>query len=178
MLFSICLLAGEAGAQEVKMHRSQAGELDGSGWMLAASTEGRFSVRLPLKFNDFTTVEADPRAPGERTYTVGSRSSESIALSATRIVYRKGAASAREYFARFEAGRGLGVPPESITPRKVGELRAVDLVLRRSTNVAYQRVVLLDADLLLLIVESPPGHEATVQRLAPIFFESLQVDAR
>jgi hypothetical protein len=159
------------------MHREQAGEPGKSGWILAASTEGRFSVRLPLKFNDFTVIEV-PEAPAVRTHTVGTRSSERIAFVATRIVYRRGAAAAKDYFARFEKGQGQTAEPVSITPLQVGPLRAVDLVFRGPGAVNYQRIVLLDADLLMLSVESPSEHAAAAQQLAATFFESLQVDAK
>jgi hypothetical protein len=180
LFLSFALLAGTAAAQDnLKMHRKQAGEApDASGWMLAKSTEGRFSVRLPLKFNDFTLTERDPGAPAARTHVVGVRSSERIALTATRIVYRKGAASAKEYFARFEKGEGLGAKPESIKPLKLGQLRALDLVVKRGAEVSYQRVVLLDADLLLMVVEAPREHDPITQQIAPTFFASLQVDAK
>jgi hypothetical protein len=178
LLFSLCLMAGAAGAQEMKMHRKEAGTPDKSGWMLAKSTEGRFSVQLPLKFNDFTITEANPNTPAVRTYTVGARSSERIAVVATRIAYRKGAAAAREYFARFEKGQGLDAKAESVTPRRIGPLRAVDLVLKRPGGVVYERVVLLDADLLLMSVEAPRERDATAQQLAATFFDSLQVDAK
>ena len=167
-----------AAAQEMKMHRKQAGEPDASGWMLAASTEGRFSVSLPLKFNDFTVVEKDQSAPAVRTHTVGARSSEKITLQATRIEYRKGAAAAKEYFSRFEKGQAQASATESVTPRKVGALRAVDLALRKGSDVAYQRVVLLDKDLLMLTVDAPKEHEEIARQLAARFFDSLQVDAR
>ncbi len=178
LLLCLVLTAGEAAAQEMKMHRKQAGEPDKSGWMLAASTEGRFSVQLPLKFNDFTVVESNPSAPANRTHTVGARSSERIAVVATRIEYRKGAAAAKEYFSRFEKGEGLGAKPESVTPAKAGALRAVDLVLKRPADVLYQRVVLLEAGLLLMNVEAPREHDATAQQLAARFFDSLKVDAK
>jgi hypothetical protein len=177
LLFSFCLSAWAADGGEMKMHRKQAGEVDSTGWMLAASTQGRFSVRLPIKFNDFTVVEV-PEAPAARTYTVGARSSEQIAFVATRIVYRKQRASAQEYFARFEKGLGQAATPVSVTPRRIGALRAVDLVFRGPTAVNYQRVVLLDSDLLMLSVESPAEHQAAAQDLASRFFDSLQVDAK
>jgi hypothetical protein len=179
LLLSVSLLAGEAAAQDMKMHRKQAGEApDAAGWMLARSTEGRFSVRLPLKFNDFTVTESNPGAPAARTHVVGVRSSEKIALTATRIVYRKGAASAKEYFARFEKGEGFGAKPESIKPLKLGQLRAVDLVIKRGAEVSYQRAVLLDSDLLLMIVEAPREHEPIIQQIVPTFFASLQIDRK
>jgi hypothetical protein len=160
------------------MHRVQAGEPDASGWMVAASTEGGFSVRLPLKFNDFTLVESDPKAPTLRTFAVGAKSQEGIKLSATRIVYRKGAESAKHFFSRFEKGLDLGSTPERVKPYSIGERRAVDLVLKRKSDVSYQRAVLLESDLLLLIVESPRIHEATAQQVAAPFFDSLVVSVR
>jgi hypothetical protein len=54
----------------------------------------------------------------------------------------------------------------------------MDLVLKRPTDVIYQRVVLLDADLLLMSVEAPREHDATARELAATFFDSLQVDAK
>ncbi len=38
------------------VHRKDAGEPDSTGWCLARSTEGRFSVRLPTSFNDSTVT--------------------------------------------------------------------------------------------------------------------------
>jgi len=177
LLLPLSLLAGAAGAQEVKMHRKQAGKPDPSGWMLAASTEGRFSVRLPNRFNDFTTSEPYP-APAARTYVVGTKSSDGVAFVATRIVYRKGAEAAKQYFTGFEKGQGLGQVPERVAARRIGALRAVDLVLRRPAAVSYQRVVLLDSDLLILSVEFPPSQGPAVDPLAAKFFDSLQVDAK
>ena len=177
LLLCLALAAGAACAADIKMHRKQAGELDKSGWTLAASTEGRFSVRLPLKFNDFTVVDSDPNAAAARTFTVGARSSERIAFVATRIVYRKGAESAKLYYSRFEKGQDLPAKPDSITQRKVGSIPAVDVVLRKGDDLMYQRVVLLGADLLMLTVETPKEHQASVQQLVPVFFDSLQVEA-
>lgn len=162
----------------MKLHRVQAGEPDASGWMVATSTEGGFSVRLPLKFNDFTVAESDPKAPVLRTFTVGAKSQEGIKFSATRIVYRKGAEAAKSFFSRFAKGQDLGSTPERVTPRRIGERHAVDLVLRGPSHVSYQRIVMLEADLLLMIVESPLSHEATARHFVTPFFDSLVVRAK
>jgi hypothetical protein len=160
------------------MHRLQAGEPDASGWMVAASTGGRFSVRIPLKFNDFTVGESDPKVPVLRTFVVGSKSREGIKFTATRIIYRKGADAAREFFTRFEKGQGLAAPPARVTPRHVGGRRAVDLVLTNESDISYQRVVMLESDLLVMIVESPRPHDATAQQFVRPFFDSLVVNPR
>jgi hypothetical protein len=162
----------------MKMHRLQAGEPDASGWMVAASTEGGFSVRLPIKFNDFTIAESDPKAPALRTFVVGTKSQEGIKFSATRIVYRKGAESAKYFFSRIEKGKDLGLTPERITPHRIGERQAVDFMLSRASDVSYQRVVMLESDLLMMIVESPRSHDAIAREFAMPFFDSLVVVAR
>src|SRR5882757_400736 len=175
------VLAIPASAQTLppgmKMHRIQAGEADASGWILAESTEGGFSVRLPLKFNDFT-METDAKEPTLRIFVVGAKSQEGIKFTATRIVYRKGAESAKHFFSQFERGLGLGTKPERITPRKIGERPAVDFVLKRASDVAYQRALRLESDLLLMVVESPHSHDATAQQFVTPFFDSVVVSAR
>src|SRR5574341_320226 len=160
------------------MHRLNAGEPDASGWMPAASTEGNFSVKLPIKFNDFTIADSDPASVAHRIYTVGTKSTEGIKFTATRIAYRKGAKSAKYFFSQFEQGHNLGTKPERITPLRVGGRQAVDLVVKRAVDVAYQRVVLLEADLLQLIVESPRAHDELARQFVQPFFDSLTIAAR
>jgi hypothetical protein len=159
------------------MHRFQAGEPDTTGWMPATSTGGAFSVRLPLKFNDFTVDESDPNAAVLRTFVVGATSQERIKFIATRFVYRKGAESAQFFFARAEKGEGLS-GLERVTPRQVGARRAVDHVLKRPSDVAYQRTVLLDADLIMMIIEAPRNFDATAQQFVAPFFDSLKIIAK
>ncbi len=156
------------------MHRFQAGEPDASGWMLATSTEGAFSVRLPIKFNDFTIDESDPSAPTLRLFSVGAASQEKIKFVATRVVYRKGAESAQFFFARAEKGEGLPAL-EGVTPRRIGERRAVDQVLKRASDVSYHRIILLETDLLMMTIESPRSLDATTQQYVAPFFDSLTI---
>jgi len=169
---------GQAIPAGMTMHRVQAGEPDASGWMVAASTEGGFSVRLPLKFNDFTIAESDPMSPVLRTFVVGAKSREGIKFSAARIVYRKAAESAAYFFSRFEKGQDLGSEPERVTRLSVGNRQAIDVVLEKESDVSYQRVIKLGSDLLLMIVESPRSHEATAQQYVTPFFDSLVVGVR
>ena len=159
------------------MHRFQAGEPDASGWMLATSTAGAFSVRLPIKFNDFTVDESNPSAPTLRLFSVGATSQEKIKFVATRVIYRKGAESARFFFARAEKGEGLAAL-ERVTPHGIGERRAVDHVLKRTSDVAYQRIILLETDLLMMIIESPRSLDATAQQFVAPFFDSLAVSTK
>src|SRR5437660_1842669 len=64
---------------KLEMHRVGVSADDGSGWHLAVSSKGSFSIRLPIPFNDFTTRDA---TTGEVSYAVGAKSSEGITFSA------------------------------------------------------------------------------------------------
>jgi hypothetical protein len=175
--FGQTLTPGIALPPGTTMHRFQAGEPDASGWMLATSTQGAFSVRMPLKFNDFTVEESNPNAPTLRLFSVGATSQEKIKIVATRVIYRKGAESARFFFARAEKGEGLAAL-ERVTPHRIGERRAVDHLLKRASDVAYQRIILLETDMLMMIIESPRSLDATAQQFVTPFFDSLTISAK
>src|SRR3954451_7872121 len=83
-LIAIALvLPGVAAAQpNLEMHRVGVTADDGLGWHLAVSSQGSFSILVPIPFNDFTTRDA---ATGEATYVVGGKSSEGIKFAAVEL---------------------------------------------------------------------------------------------
>ena len=159
------------------MHRTQAGELDSSGWTVARSTEGGFTVRFPLPFNDFTVAESKPDSPTGKMFVVGAKSVEGLKISAVRISYRK-ADGAAAYFAKIGRGEGLQTKPQSIKAVTASGRKAVDLQLSASSAVSYSRYVLLDSDIIVMTVEAPVAHRSTAETLAPTLFESLAVERR
>ncbi len=162
--------------ESMTMHRLQAGEPDESGWMLAASSQGGFSVRLPLKFNDFTVSESGAKSAVLLTHVVGAKSAEGIKFMASRIVYRDGLKSAKRFFANYRRGKDMGGETTRVFPHRIGEWQAVDVDFGDTGSVAYQRAVLLGADLLLLSIEGPREHDAAMQQLLPVFFTSLAIN--
>jgi hypothetical protein len=159
------------------MHRTQAGELDSSGWTIARSTEGGFTVRLPLRFNDFTVADSNPDSPTGKMFIVGAKSAEGLKFTATRITYRK-ADGAATYFAKIGRGEGFQSKPQSIKALTVSGRKAVDLQLSTSSAVSYSRYVLLDSDLIVMTVEAPVTQRSAAATLAPTLFESLAVERR
>ena len=159
------------------MHRTQAGELDSSGWTAARSTEGGFAVRLPLRFNDFTVTDSDPASPTGKVFTVGAKSSEGVKITASRITYRK-ADGAATYFAKIGRGEGLQAKPQSIKTSTVQGRQAVDLQLSSGSAVSHARYVLLDSDVIVLIVEAPVAQRSLAADVAPTFFASLAVERK
>lgn len=74
----------------MKMHRIQAMDPLGDGWQRATSSEGAFSVELPLAFNDFRIRSETTDHVEMRSHSIGAKSPGLLAWSATCIVRRDG----------------------------------------------------------------------------------------
>ncbi len=74
----------------LKLFRIQATAPIGDGWQLATSTEGGFSVEMPLAFNDFRERATATDGVEVRTYSVGAKSPGGVAWAATCIARRDG----------------------------------------------------------------------------------------
>src|SRR5262245_13655366 len=78
-------VAARAQQPKLEMHRTGVVSTDPSGWHLAVSTKGSFSVRMPIPFNDFTVRSTDAKTGEEVTHVIGGKSTEGIKLSAVEI---------------------------------------------------------------------------------------------
>src|SRR5688572_14956334 len=87
LTFVLLSMSGLARAEEPKvemeMHRIQATAKDPSGWYLAASTHGTFSVLIPIPFNDFTGTYNDPKYGTIKTHIVGAKTAEGMEFTGT-----------------------------------------------------------------------------------------------
>jgi hypothetical protein len=83
-------LAARAQQPKLEMHRAGVDNKDPSGWHLAVSTKGAFSVRMSIPFNDFTVRSTDPKTGEEVTHVIGGKSAEGIKLSAVEMLRRAG----------------------------------------------------------------------------------------
>lgn len=109
------------------MHRIQATAPLGDGWQKATSTQGGFSVEVPLPFNDLRIRAQTADHVEMRTHTVGGKTPGQLSFSASCMVRRDGKVLT-PIADRIEA---LGTPVK-----------------------AYQRSVELDGAVCALIVEA------------------------
>jgi hypothetical protein len=174
----LCVLT-VAGAQDVPpgmtMHRSQVGVFDKEGWALAESTEGKFSVKLPCKFNDFTTDDPSPTAVVVRTYTVGCLHENQEKFAAVRLQYRGGATAAKNYFEQSLGGAGWQ-PQDEIKRAKFGKHPALDIVTHQPPRCGFVRMILLDSDVIFLAAEAPLPPCEELRAHSQKFFASLSTD--
>lgn len=167
---------GEGAAKDdnLVMHRVQAGTPGKDGWYDARSTAGRFRVRLPIPFNDFTVRPATKTDVA--VDVIGSRSSEGFKFSAVRM--RKAVPDAAAELERFS--RELRAGNKAAVARKLDHRGrpAVELeVPGQPTSAAMREIVAADG-VFLLTVEYPTERRAEVAPLIPVFFASLEIDAK
>jgi len=74
----------------LKMHRLQATDPIGDGWQHAASTEGGFSVELPLAFNDLRIRSETADHVELRAHVIGAKTAGLLAWAATCMMRRDG----------------------------------------------------------------------------------------
>jgi hypothetical protein len=178
-LFLATLLAAVSEGEELppgmKMHRVGAGELDATGWTLARSTEGRFTVRLPCLFNDFSMDMSAEGGPALASYTLGCLLADGRKLSATSVRYRGGAEAAQGFFAQSAARAD---EPGSGVERSVHDgLATVDARMGNATHCGFSRLVRNGAANVVLVVEAPKGVCGTLDGAVKVFFDSLEFDA-
>jgi hypothetical protein len=154
------------------MHRIYAGKFDASGWALAESTNGAFSVKMPGPFNDFS-VASSPSDITERIEGIGGKAPNGISFSALKQVYREpGTASAQ--FDTFKNGGGLpGATVRPVTPG--GGFHAWDIAYGDGVSGGIERVILAGEYLFTLTVEWPDAKADVAVGLIKPFIESFKV---
>ncbi len=157
------------------MHRAMAGEPDSSGWATATSTRGGFSVRLPVRFSDYTLEVPPSEGEVAKIFVVAGSTVEGITFTAARLVYRR-RDGAQHFFSRLERGEGLPAAGTAIEPRRFAGRKAIDVTLRNDRALAFARYVLLEDSLIYLIVETPANHRDRVAgSVTQRFLDSLDV---
>ncbi len=148
------------------MHRVQAGTRNAQGWYDAQSTEGHFSISLPVPFNDFTVRGKDKNGKGTISYCVGSKSVEGFKFSVTEIPAP----------VTSLAGLVQGATNVSdVRNFKFGGYAAVEYHIFGDRSDAVMRCVDTAPTMFLLVVEYPPESEAKVKPLIEPFFDSLSI---
>ena len=95
------------------MHRIQAVSPTPDHWHRAVSTEGRFSVDLPLPFNDFRIRSVTTDGVELRAHTIGAKSPGLLAWSAACMARRDGKLNAQGGAAGPDKFEVLGSPPKA-----------------------------------------------------------------
>jgi len=177
-IFTVALLSvsGLGWAEpQMEMHRVQATTKDPSGWHLAASTHGTFSVLIPIPFNDFTVTDDDPKVGRIKTHTVGAKSAEGIKFSATETPIIEGRsptnlASLPQQFSK------PGHTVSDIDTSLFAGYPSVSFSVKGPSSGAYMRHVKTPKSLILLILEYPNDQARAAEGFRSSFLSSLRIN--
>jgi hypothetical protein len=178
LMLTIVLLSvsGMAWAAEPKMemHRVQATTKDPSGWYLAASTHGNFSVLIPIPFNDFTVTDDESKFGKMKTHIVGAKSAEGIKFSATEapIVEGKTPTNLADFPKQFSKP---GHKVSDIDTSSFAGYPSVSFSVTGPTSGAYTRYVKTPKSLILVILEYPKEQAKAAQEFRSPFLSSLKI---
>jgi hypothetical protein len=157
------------------MHRSGTGQLDSTGWTDAKSTEGKFSVRLPVPFDDFTVKNSDEGLQAGRFFVIGTATPEGVKLSVIRASYDNPDA-AEHYFKNWQKGGVLRGKQEDHSVTNYRDFDAIEISASDDSSIVYARTILVKRDLLLQTIESPLSQRAVAEQLKATFFQSLSFE--
>jgi hypothetical protein len=183
VLVAVCLIA-TAGASVaavrqrpdgITMHRLHAGVLDAEGWTRAMSTEGRFAVSLPCRFEDLTADQRGRDVPVAMSYSVGCAGPNGGRFWASRIQYKGGANVALGYFRKNMHGKGIVAPPAYFTRWRYHGLPTVDLHSADPRICEYARILYVKPGLIVLIAQAPADRCNALETGTRKFFSSLTV---
>lgn len=160
---------------KITMHRQAAGELDDSGWTTATSTKGGYSVKLPSKFNDFTVLHENPKSLVDQAHVLSATMLQRIRFTTTRVHFHNGLSTARKQFENLKSPKGK-LPYKKLKAMTLNNHEAIEGEIETNQGSLMQRTVLLDEDLFTMLVEYSKTQEAVVQRLAPLFFDSVKFE--
>jgi hypothetical protein len=152
-------------------HRLAAGKPNFAGWYLAKSTNGNYSVQVPLVFDDFTVVE-DGKSDIDRNEMIMASGADGVVYAATRIYYRTDGQAAG-YFKQFIEGKvAQGADVKRI---KVRDYDAVDISIGNAKSASMQRALLVGENLFLLAAEWPVAQQAKAEKDVKNFLRSLNI---
>jgi hypothetical protein len=159
---------------KLEMHRVGVSADDGSGWHLAVSSKGSFSVLLPIPFNDFTTRDA---ATGDATYVVGGKSTEGIKFVAVEL-----APGAKAPPDLASVPKSLAATPgnkvSDVKRSTKGDADILTLTVANAATTLYMRCVQVNGVRYTLTIEFPNAHRELVDANRDKFFESFKLKAK
>jgi len=175
-LIAVALVLPEVAAAQPKleMHRAGVSADDGSGWHLAVSSKGSFSVLLPIPFNDFTTRDA---ATGEATYVVGGKSSEGIKFVAVELAPGAKALPDLASIPKTLAATA-GSKVSDVKRSTKGDADVLTLTVSNASATLYMRCIQVNGVRYTLTTEFPNAYAELAAASKDKFFESFKLKTK
>jgi hypothetical protein len=159
----------EAEQPKLEMHRLGVNVGDGSGWYLARSTKGSFSVRLPIPFNDFTTYDA---STGSASFVVGGKSSEGVKFAAVETLITAATADLDSIPKPFASNPSNKV--SNVTRNTRDGVDTLSFAVDGPSSGGYFRYIRTKERMYILTIEYPEAHRDLAAASKEKFFASFE----
>lgn len=159
---------------KLEMHRVGATADDGSGWHLAVSSNGSFSVLMPLPVNDFTTRDA--AAGDAATYVIGAKSTEGIKVAVVELP-----ASGRRLPDLASIPQTLANATSTVSDVKRTTSDGADMLTLTVANAAstlHMKCIDIKGTRYNLTIEFPNGQRELVTSIKDKFFDSFRLKTK
>jgi hypothetical protein len=159
------------------LHHVQAGDPDTTGWCLARSTRGGFSIRLPGRFNDFSQA-LGPGPDAAAMEVVGMETPLGVKFTAMRLPPpRPGTPSATGSLLDFLAGRwehdGRAVQRRAV---RIDGREGGELAVSGGGQAALVRVLQTKDAAFQMMIDYPEPLQASIAGQASRFFDSFKLE--
>ena len=159
----------------ITMNRKQAGMQDADGWYSATSSGGRFRVRMPVPFNDFSTTTPIAGDVPVIYDAIGGKSSEGARFGA--ICFRKEASTfpPKDWVADTRQSLANKMPGLKFVPVQHNGVSGERLEAVTQSGVVYSGLLLVSGGRACQVsVEYPHAHEADLGEVAKMFLDSFE----
>lgn len=160
---------------DVQIHRSQDTTRHSSGWYYGKSTEGQFSILMPLPFADYTVKAKDPNGV-LKMCVIKTVSDEGIKFAATEMNQLK----KMEDSALYDILEGFRKDPQSKVSDESKEpyqgFPAITLRWEGKNSAMFGRWVKTEDKLFSVMLEFPLEQEKLAEELSETFLNSLNIE--
>jgi hypothetical protein len=158
---------------KLEMHRVGVNVGDGSGWYLAKSTKGSFSVRLPIPFNDFTTYDA---GTGNASHVVGGKSSEGVKFAVVEAPITAATADLESIPKSFTSNPSNKV--SNVTRNSHDGVDTLSFAVDGPSSGGYFRYIRTKERMYMLTIEYPNAYRELATANKDKFLASFELGAR
>lgn len=172
MLFIISGIFSCSNSQEELekiMHRNQDTTLSKSGWYYGESTDGHFSIELPIPFNDATLKTGDIYA-----YLIGSTSQEGFKFSVTEMISKEKTQEINldEFIEEFAEPNNKIT---NISKSQSQQSKSIYFEVRDDKIGAFMKYIFYKKRSYTLIIEFPIDKEKLIAAYKEHFFSSFKI---
>lgn len=170
-VFGSALTVCAGGEPQMVMHRQLVSVKDRDGWYPAKSTEGGYSVLMPLPFSDFSVVGERTDGSSFKMHVLVGKTVDGVKFTVTS---GKWTAPRPKFEALYEDFKKSGQKISPVTYTTIAGLQHQRFEVKRETTGAYVCHVMSETELFSFIVEFPEGLRKVVEPLVQKFFDSFQ----